>query len=171
MTTRPKRRAAAHVNYKEPGNAIEDVQTPDTSNKKARTGTDERVGDYRRLLIKQKKELYKDPPCLPPPVRVLDHRMPQMSRGKDGKLSCPDFPEFKPNLTPAEVMQRGSFGGTYFRSIESAVTGLKYDGNVVYQEFPADWFEGLNVKRQVTSSVYRPEVNRYRVTCGGSLGM
>lgn len=91
-------------------------------------------------------------------------------RDKHGKLVFPDFPDFKPNLTPKEVLQAGSFGGTYFRPIYSSVTGQKYSSDV-YKEFPSEWFEGLNIKSQVTSSVYRNEVNTYKVKCGGSLEM
>ena len=48
--------------------------------------------------------------------------------------------------------------------------GKKYSAEV-YKEFPSDWFKGLNIKRQVTSSVYHNEVNTYKVKCGGSLEM
>lgn len=34
-----------------------------------------------------------------------------------------DYPEFRPNLTPLQVIKRGSFGGTYFRPIKSTVIG------------------------------------------------
>lgn len=91
-------------------------------------------------------------------------------RDKHGKLVFTDFPDFKPNMTPKEVLQAGSFGGTYFRPIFSSITGKKYSADV-YKEFPADWFQGLNIKTQVTSSVYRNEVNTYKVKCGGSLEM
>lgn len=43
--------------------------------------------------------------------------------------------DFRPNLTPKEVMQMGSFGGTYFRPIKSSVTGKSYRD--VWKEFPA----------------------------------
>ncbi|KAJ7394421.1 hypothetical protein OS493_000230 [Desmophyllum pertusum] len=91
-------------------------------------------------------------------------------RDKHGKLLFADFPDFKPNMTPKEVLQAGSFGGTYFRPIHSSITGEKYSAEV-YKEFPSDWFKGLNIKTQVTSSVYRNEVNTYKVKCGGSLEM
>merc|ERR1711997_410274 len=40
-------------------------------------------------------------------------------RNSDGVLIFPDEKEFRPNMTPKEVLQAGSFGGTYFRPIKS----------------------------------------------------
>ena len=37
-----------------------------------------------------------------------------------------DHPEFTPNLTPKQIFQRGSFGGTYWRPIYSNVTHKHY---------------------------------------------
>ena len=34
-----------------------------------------------------------------------------------------DRPEFTPNLTPKEMFKAGSFGGTYWRPIQSGVRG------------------------------------------------
>lgn len=93
----------------------------------------------------------------------------EIPRDKDGKLIFKDSPEFKPNLTPKEVMQMGSFGGTYFRPIESSIAKEKYSG--LWKEFPADWFENLNIKTQVSSPTYKNQVNKYQVKCGGSLQM
>jgi len=129
------------------------------------------VKGYRELLVEQKKEMYKDPPAMPPcTVEILPAAKP-MSRHKLGHLVAEGHPRFKPNLTPAEVLQRGSFGGTYFRAIKSAVTGESYKAKDVTIEYPEEWFKGLDMKHLVWSQDYNPKVNRYGVKCGGSLGM
>jgi hypothetical protein len=97
-------------------------------------------------------------------------RKPLPTRDSDGFLHFADFPEFTPNLTPKEVLQMGSFGGTYFRSIYSSITKHTYKSDQ-WQEFPDDWFVGLNIAKQVTSSVYNVNVNTYKVPCGGDLKM
>jgi len=89
-------------------------------------------------------------------------------RGKDNCLVFEDYVDFRPNLTPEEVLQAGSFGGGYFRPIQSGVTRKSY-GDTVYKEFPASWFEGLDIAKQVTSSRYNVSVNRYLVKSGNSL--
>lgn len=86
-----------------------------------------------------------------------------------GRLKFDDFPTFLPNKTPKEILQAGAFGGTYFRPIKSSVEPNVEFGDEVWQEFPQDWFEGLNISTQVTSAVYRPEINKYGVKCGASL--
>ncbi|KAI9003389.1 hypothetical protein DFJ74DRAFT_593267, partial [Hyaloraphidium curvatum] len=91
------------------------------------------------------------------------------TRNADGELVFADHPEFRPNLTPKEVLQMGSFGGTYFRPIKSGVTGQSYRDT--WKELPADWLEGLNVAKQVASPDYLADVNKYKVKCGGSLEM
>mmetsp|Transcript_3938 Transcript_3938/g.5447 ORF Transcript_3938/g.5447 Transcript_3938/m.5447 type:complete len:341 (-) Transcript_3938:40-1062(-) len=102
-------------------------------------------------------------------IVVLTEMKPLPQRNANNELLFPDFPTFRPNLTPKEILQAGSFGGTYFRPIKSGVTGLSYCD--VWKEFPADWFEGLNIKRQVTNSVYVVDVNKYKQHCGGDLHM
>jgi len=92
---------------------------------------------------------------------------PIPKRNSEGIILFPDAKEFRPNLTPKEVLQAGSFGGTYFRPIKSAVTGLKY--NKIWKELPQAWLEGLDAKRMVHSSIYDASVNTYKVKCGASL--
>ncbi|KAK3592340.1 hypothetical protein CHS0354_021674 [Potamilus streckersoni] len=91
------------------------------------------------------------------------------TRNKKGELVFDTYPEFQPNMTPKEVLQAGSFGGTYFRPIKSVITGKSYSG--IWKELPKDWLEGLNIDRQIASSVYHEDVNTYKVKSGGSLQM
>ncbi|KAL3881674.1 hypothetical protein ACJMK2_028084 [Sinanodonta woodiana] len=91
------------------------------------------------------------------------------TRNKKGELVFDSYPDFQPNMTPEEVLQAGSFGGTYFRPIKSVITGKSYSG--VWKELPKDWLEGLNIDRQIASSAYHEDVNAYKVKCGGSLQM
>jgi len=89
------------------------------------------------------------------------------TRDADGCLGFADYPEFRPNLTPAEVLQRGSFGGGYFRTIKSAVTGMVYKD--AHREFPEEWFAGLKVGLKVTSLSYNKGANRFNAKCGQTL--
>tara|TARA_B100001057_G_scaffold219295_1_gene219604 strand:- start:129 stop:749 length:621 start_codon:yes stop_codon:yes gene_type:complete len=84
-------------------------------------------------------------------------------------LHFKDFPEFKPNLTPKQVLQSGSFGGTYFRDIHSNVTKKNYKGKEVIKEFPKHWFNGLDIDTMITSQNYDKKLNKYGVKCGSSL--
>jgi hypothetical protein len=90
-------------------------------------------------------------------------------RNARGQLVFKDHPEFTPNLTPKQVLQMGSFGGTYFRPITSGVTMESYTN--VHKEFPMDWFEALDLKTDVISKTYRESANKYGVKCGGGLDM
>ena len=40
-------------------------------------------------------------------------------KDKNGLIVFKDYPEFTPNLTPQEIFEMGSFGGTYWRPIYS----------------------------------------------------
>lgn len=103
-----------------------------------------------------------------PRAEVLEETHDIPKRNKHGELVFKDYPDFRPNLTPSQVLQLGSFGGTYFRPITSAVTGESY--KKVYKEFPVEWFKGLE-KKHVSSKIYDMNINRYKVKCGGSLDM
>jgi hypothetical protein len=103
-------------------------------------------------------------------VEVSGTVAPIPTRDKStGRLIFKDYPSFQPNLTPKEILQRGSFGGTYFRRIYSSITRSTYEG--VWKELPKDWLEGLDIKKTVSSENYDPKVNTYKVSCGGDLNM
>jgi len=92
----------------------------------------------------------------------------QIKRRNDGNqtLIFPDYPEFKPNLTPEQIFKSGSFGGTYFRPIYSSVTGKNYDK--AWEEFPKQWFP--TDLKYVNSSVCNAKaINKYKVASGTSL--
>lgn len=129
--------------------------------KRQRSSKDEEVNEFQGSATKVSRSL--------PKVTIERMKKPIPKRTSDGVLIFPDFPEFAPNLTPKEILQNGSFGGTYFRVIQSGITGQTYYN--AWQEFPVDWFEGLNIARDVASSVYSSEVNTYKVSCGGDLKM
>lgn len=97
------------------------------------------------------------------------YTVPQPTKNKQGNLVFEDSSLIYPNMTPKEVLQAGSFGGTYFRPIKSSVTGESHSG--VWKELPSDWLEGLNIGRQISSTTYHTDVNTYGVKCGGSLEM
>lgn len=85
----------------------------------------------------------------------------------DGVLSFADEPTFTPNLTPAEVLQRGSFGGGYFRNIFSSITGQSYTDT--WKELPEEWISGLSVPLDIASPSYRKERNTFGVKSGQDL--
>lgn len=103
-------------------------------------------------------------------VRQRDgYKKPLPKKNSIGALVFPDAKEFCPNLTPKEVLQAGSFGGTYFRTIKSSVTGLKYQKS--WNELPQNWLEGLKISKVICSANYDNMVNTYQVKCGGDLDM
>ena len=146
-------------------------------------GLPKTVQAYHARLTQQRKELYKNPPVLPPHHIVIEPNycpLPQRNK-KTGELtfSCGTnqdiqklLRDFHPNRTPEEILRAGAFGGTYFRSIVSAVTNTKYHGvTALHDTVDTQWITGLDVGTMLTSATYRASINKYRVACGGSLGM
>ena len=76
--------------------------------------------------------------------RPFDVESPEPSVDKAGVLVFPDHPEFRPNLSPQQVLEMGSFGGTYFRPIYSSVTKQKY-GKEVWQVSNTRMSESLSL--------------------------
>ena len=131
--------------------------------KKVVNYAEESVEATSRALTQNRKVLNTN-------VKVLPKRMPRPTRNSENELLFDDHKEFKPNLTPQEIIEMGSFGGTYFRPIHSSVTGLDYRDE--HKEFEdLGWYTNVNIKRMVTSNVYNNDVNKFRCSCGGDLEM
>ena len=77
-----------------------------------------------------------------------------------------DYPDFKPNLTPKQMFRLGSFGGTYWRPIYSAITKQKYKN--IHKEFPNSWWKDIP-EHHLSSSNYDISINKYKVKVGTTL--
>ena len=72
--------------------------------------------------------------------------------------------DFRPNITPIEVIKKGAFGGACFRDIFFGITAKWYKNS--WKEF--------NVLKDIDqmyyfSNTYDSSVNKYGVKCGTSL--
>lgn len=77
-----------------------------------------------------------------------------------------DYPDFKPNLTPKEMFEKGSFGGTYWRPIYSSVTKKNYKD--IHKKYK--WFKNIpENKLSLSLSKYDTRVNKYNVKVGTTL--
>ena len=77
-----------------------------------------------------------------------------------------DHPEFKPDLTPRQIFQLGSFGGTYWRPIHSSITGRNYANEHRKFDFLADIPDNVMT---LPWSDYDKNINRYKVKVGTTL--
>lgn len=139
---------------------------------------------YRLRLVQGKKEIYKDPPALPPDtIKIEKYYVKEPTRnnlteeftfvpGKESTAEMVDYlTSFHPNRSPSEILRAGSFGGTYFRPILSAVTNKRYTAlEVLKESVMPEWIEGLKMN-MLTATSYDATINKFKVKCGGSLGM
>lgn len=79
-------------------------------------------------------------------------------------MRFPDFPEFRPNVSPRKMFRGGAFGGTYWRPIRSAVTGRDHarahNGIAALRGIPPEL---------LTATECEPRVNKFKVASGTSL--
>ena len=121
--------------------------------------------------------MYKDPPALPPPHITIESKLvkePKRNKttgeltfvaDQDNKEIVKALKDFHPNRTPEEVLRAGSFGGTYFRPISSAVTNIHYNPTSVLQDTvqPA-WIDGLHKSTMLTSTKYNKAIRKRKIT-------
>ncbi|GAA5821004.1 hypothetical protein JCM3770_004466 [Rhodotorula araucariae] len=98
---------------------------------------------------------------------------------RDYTLTCPlpwrdaatrefhfdDFPEFRPNLSPEEIIRQGSFDGGFFRPVKSQKSGRELHED--WSDFPHEWYDGLDSSLYLT----RPDpgddsVNKWQARMG-----
>ena len=81
-----------------------------------------------------------------------------------GELMFQDKPDFKPNLTPKQIFEMGSFGGTYWRPIYSYINKHSYKNLHKQYEF-------LNSidDSKLTKTNYDTSINTYKVKVGTPL--
>jgi hypothetical protein len=94
--------------------------------------------------------------------------MVKFRKNKHGEIHFPDFPDFKPNLTPREIFKLGSFGGTYWRPIYSSVTNKNHRNK--HLKYPSSWWTGINDDMMTLDwSNYDKYINKYCVKVGSTL--
>ena len=72
--------------------------------------------------------------------------------------------DFGPNISSVEVIEKGAFGGTYFRNIYSGVN------DKIYRDSWKDFKELENIdKKYYSSDFYDVSLYKYGVECGTSL--
>lgn len=89
------------------------------------------------------------------------------SRDEDKVFHFDDYPDFTPNKSPEEMLKEGCLGGSYYRPLRSHKLGIIIEGD--WEELPAEWIDGLDVDRFLTSPTYDADVNKYKVSCGQSI--
>jgi hypothetical protein len=81
-------------------------------------------------------------------------------------LTFNDFPDFTPNLTPYQIFKLGSFGGSYWRPINSKTNQQSYKN--LHLELPNEWWSEIDLE-YLTSDKENLALNRYKVHSGTNL--
>lgn len=77
-----------------------------------------------------------------------------------------DYPLFTPNLTPSQIFELGSFGGTYWRPISSKVTGKRHRN----RHLKYKWSKRINPSKLTRKwEDYDKNINKYKVKVGTTL--
>ncbi|EST09828.1 hypothetical protein PSEUBRA_000215 [Kalmanozyma brasiliensis GHG001] len=107
---------------------------------------------------------------------VYDEVMPLPSResladgkGRGALVFEKEFSQFRPNVTPDEMLREGAFGGTAFRDYYSKVLQRPIDVEAELAELPDHWLEGLDVDDMLRQESLDPSRNKFGVKAGQSL--
>ncbi|SPO20766.1 uncharacterized protein UTRI_00243 [Ustilago trichophora] len=118
----------------------------------------------------------------PPPLpssggdEVYERTMPLPSRehitngkGRGALVFEKKYAQFRPNVTPDEMLREGAFGGTAFRDYYSRVLQRPIDVEAELAELPEHWLENLDVDDMLRRPQLEPSRNKYKVKAGQSL--
>ena len=95
-----------------------------------------------------------------------NNKKSKTNKKRKSKRMFSDYPDFTPNLTPQEMFELGSFGGTYWRPIYSSV--LKKKLKPPLNDYPKSWWKNIPMENLV-SEEYDKSKNKYKVKVGTSL--
>ncbi|CCF53926.1 hypothetical protein NDA11_005111 [Ustilago hordei] len=108
-------------------------------------------------------EIYEERMPLPSREHIVD------DRGRGALIFEPEFSQFRPNVTPDEMLREGAFGGTAFRDYYSRVLQRDIDVEAELAELPEHWLEDLDVDDMLRRSQLEPSVNKFKAKAGQSL--
>jgi len=92
--------------------------------------------------------------------------MSRLKRDENGCLIFKDYPMFRPNKTPRQVILEGAFGGTYFRPIYSKINKKNYKD--VHKKY--NFFNDINNDLLTLPwKYYDKDINKYKVKVGTTL--
>lgn len=109
-----------------------------------------------------------------PAGMIINHCLSKDITGGAGKhglksksvIYFADYPEFKPNLTPADIFEMGSFGGTYWRPIHSSITGKDYKN----KHLKHSYLKNIDTNKMTRDFAnYDININKYKVHVGQTL--
>ena len=91
-----------------------------------------------------------------------------VKKNNKGEYVFKEYPNFTPNLSPRDIFKMGSFGGTYWRPIHSAVTNKNYKNKHLI--YPKSWWKGISDDYLVNEwDNYDKNINKYNVKVGTTL--
>ncbi|GAC96782.1 hypothetical protein PHSY_004366 [Pseudozyma hubeiensis SY62] len=115
------------------------------------------------LPTKGGDEIYETEMPLPSREHIVD------GRGRGALVFEEEYSQFRPNVTPDEMLREGAFGGTAFRDYHSRVLGRSIDVEAELAELPEHWLEDLDVDDMLRRDQLEPSVNKFKVKAGQSL--
>ncbi|SNX81512.1 uncharacterized protein MEPE_00217 [Melanopsichium pennsylvanicum] len=90
-------------------------------------------------------------------------------KGRGALVFEKGFSQFRPNVTPDEMLREGAFGGTAFRDYYSAVLQRPIDVDAELAELPQHWLQDLDVDEMLRRPTLEPSCNKFKVKAGQSL--